>query len=207
MAPEDDYPMTYEDELREAQEKLEWASFLATSSSLKAVRELPGMGDRAVDIHDPYFSADEASVRLSHYYDPYSGHYTTGVVVAVTGDDWSLRAATGEPVTIQRAAAELSVEPSTLQEAADLLRGGLQAGWDVWRENSPDVAVGAEGPADSPTRDGGPAEVVSGRASNARGMESPDAAAQRRLAQRDHASSPRHGAGVGVGPPPAGRSR
>lgn len=206
MAPEDDYPMTYEDELREAQENLEWNSFLATSSSLKAVRELPGMGDRAVDIHDPYFSREGASVRLSHYYDPYSGHYRTGVVVAVPGADWLLSAATGEPVTMQRAAAELSVEPATLQEAADLLRGGLQAGWDFWRKNSPNLPVGPESPAGSPTRDAGPAgEVISGRASDARGMESPDAAARRRLAQRDQAGANRHG--VGTGPPPAGRSR
>lgn len=234
MTPEDDdYPMTYDQELRAARETLEWNSYLATSSSMSAVRQLPGMDDRAVDIHDPFFSDDFASVRLSAYYDPYSGHHTTGVVIAGSGDDWSLcAAASREPVTIQRAAAMISVEdPATLEKAVDLLRDGLQAGQQVWREGSPALLPGADSHNNSPTVATRAAEEMPGRAAGTTGetraefrtagtgastdsaippqaplgMESPDAAAQRRLSPRDQVGSLRQS--LGVSAPPAGPSR
>lgn len=165
----DALPWFAADQLEADLEDLEHSAYEAMSGAITAVRDLPGMSNRGVDIEDPVYGPARVMLRLSPYDYLYNHLREADVLLHVeldettdqttsettseqlgqvgdlgTGAGWSLTAHSGKPITIAAAAWALSVPRDSLGQAISVLVPGMRAALALWREQSPSLLAEAQ---------------------------------------------------------------
>lgn len=160
-------PWDAADHLEADLEAVEYAAYLVMSEAISIARELPGMGERGVDIDDPVFGPDRVTLRFSPY-DYLDNHVREADVlltaiqedergdgVAAAGSERWLYSQSGKPVSVAAAALCLGVPRDSLKQAIQVLRPGMRAALKSWQEQSPELLAEASRYAADPRSAGG----------------------------------------------------
>lgn len=163
---EDRRPWDAADQLEADLDSIERAAYLMMSDAMNAVRELPGIGERGVDIEDPVLGPDRVMLRFSPY-DYLDNHLPDADVVLTAiqedepgdgdgaGSERWLYSHSGKPVSVAAAALCLAVPHDSLKQAIELLQPSMRAALMLWRERSPRLLARAERHAADPHSAGG----------------------------------------------------
>lgn len=163
---EDRRPWDAANQLEADLDSVERAAYLVMFDGMNAVRELPGMGERGVDIEDPVLGPDRVMLRFSPY--EYLDIHLRDADVVLTavqedelgdgeaaGSERWLYSHSGRPVSVAAAALCLAVPHDSLKQAIELLQPSMRAALMLWRERSPALLARAERYAADPRSAGG----------------------------------------------------
>lgn len=165
-SPPTDRPWDAADQLEADLESVEYAAYLMVSDAINTVRELPGMGERGVDIEDPVFGPDRVMLRLSPY-DYLDNHLRDADVVLTAiqenepgdgleaGSERWLYSHSGKPVSVAAAALCLAVPRDSLKQAIEVLRPSMRAALESWQQRSPELLAEVNRHAADPRSAGG----------------------------------------------------